>query len=161
MPPTAAEPGAADPGYDARVSPPAFDEAPTHAGGVVVRRRDGLPELLLVTGRRHRERWVLPKGPLGPGEDPAGAAVREVSAEAGVEAAVVAQLDDAELVVDGERQRVRWFLLESSAQRETDELREVVWLDPRAALERLTFADARVVAEHALAHLAATADAGL
>ena len=136
-------------------------ESPTHAGCVVVRHRDGLPELLLVTGRRHRERWVLPKGPLGDGEDPARAAVREVDREAGVEAGVVAQLDDTELVIDGERQRVRWFRLESSAQHETDELREVVWLDPGAALERLTFADARAVAEHALAHLAATADAGL
>lgn len=135
--------------------------APTHAGCVVVRRRDGLPELLLVTGRRHRDRWVLPKGALASGEDPARAAVREVDREAGVEAGVVAQLDDTELIVDGERQHVRWFLLESSAQHETDELREVVWLDAPAALERLTFADARVVAEHALAHLAATADAGL
>jgi 8-oxo-dGTP pyrophosphatase MutT (NUDIX family) len=87
--------------------------------------------------------------------------VREVRAEAGVIASVVAPIDDTELVVGGEPQRVRWFLMESSAQGDADDLREVVWLDAPSALARLTFPDARAVAEHALALLAATADSGL
>lgn len=140
---------------------PTDDGFPTHAGGVVVRRRDGLPELLVISGRRHRNLWVLPKGHIAPGEDAATAAVREVRAEAGVIASVVAPIDDTELMVGGEPQRVRWFLMESSSQGEADELREVVWLDAPAALARLTFPDARAVAEHALALLAATADSGL
>lgn len=135
---------------------------PTHAGGVVVRHRsDGLPELLLVTGRRHRDHWVLPKGHVDPGEVPETTAMREVREESGVIADVVAQLDDTEIDVGGEHQRIRWFLMEARDTLEDHELREVVWLDARSALERLTFADTRVVAEHALAILAETSDASL
>ncbi|MBZ0237939.1 MAG: NUDIX domain-containing protein [Deltaproteobacteria bacterium] len=135
-------------------------DKPTHAGGVVIRHRsDGLPELLLVTGRRHREHWVLPKGHVAPGEPPEAAAVREVHEEAGVVAEIVAPLDDVTVEIGGERHVIRWFLMELRAQEEAHELREVVWLDAPAALERLTFPDTRRVAEHALAVLAATADA--
>jgi 8-oxo-dGTP pyrophosphatase MutT (NUDIX family) len=135
---------------------------PTHAGGVVFRHRtDGMPELLLVTGRRHRDHWVLPKGHVDPGEAPEGTAVREVREESGVIADVVAQLDDVVIDVGGEHQIIRWFLMEARAQHEEHELREVVWLDAPSALERLTFADTRTVAEHALAVLAETADASL
>ena len=135
---------------------------PTHAGGVVVRHRsDGLPEILLVTSRRHRDHWVLPKGHVDPGEVPEASAVREVREESGVIADVVAQLDDIEIDVEGEPQRIRWFLMEARGQLEEHELREVVWLDAPAALDRLTFADTRTVAEHALAMLAETSDSSL
>ena len=137
------------------------DETPTHAGGVVIRHRDGLPEVLVISGRRHRNLWVLPKGEIAPGEDPAATALREVREEAGVTADVAAQLDDTDLIIGGERQRVRWFLLESSSQGESDELREVLWLDAPSALTRLTFPDARTLVEHALAVLAATSETGL
>lgn len=121
-------------------------------------RSDGMLELLLVTGRRHRDHWVLPKGHVDPGEDPEQTAVREVREEAGVLADVTAQLDDVAIDVGDEHQLIRWFLMEARDQREEHELREVVWLDASAALERLTFADTRVVAEHALAVLAETSD---
>jgi 8-oxo-dGTP pyrophosphatase MutT (NUDIX family) len=135
---------------------------PTHAGGVVVRHRtDGLPEILLVTSRRHRDHWVLPKGHVDPGEVPEASAVREVREESGVVADVVAQLDDTEIDVEGEHQHIRWFLMEARDQLEDHELREVIWLDAPAALERLTFADTRTVAEHALAMLAETSDSSL
>jgi 8-oxo-dGTP pyrophosphatase MutT (NUDIX family) len=140
----------------------AAEETPTHAGGVVVRHRtDGMPELLVVTGRRHRDHWVLPKGHVDPGEVPEETAVREVREESGVIADVTAQLDTVALDVGGEQQVVRWFLMEAREQHEEHELREVVWLDAPAALERLTFPDARLVAEHALAVLAETSDASL
>jgi 8-oxo-dGTP pyrophosphatase MutT (NUDIX family) len=129
---------------------------------VVVRHRsDGTAELLVVTGRRHRDHWVLPKGHVDPGEAPEGTAVREVREESGVTADVIAQLDDVTVDVGGERQIIRWFLMEARAQVEDHELREVVWLDAPAALERLTFPDTRVVAEQALAVLAETADSSL
>ncbi len=128
---------------------------------MVRHRSDGSPELLVITGRRHRERWVLPNGHLEPGEDPAAAAIRRVREEAGVVAAVVTPLEDVALEIDGERQLVRWYLMEASDQLEDHELREVRWLEAAAALERLTFADARTVAEHALGVLAATADSSL
>jgi 8-oxo-dGTP pyrophosphatase MutT (NUDIX family) len=152
-------PSAADPGYSGAVSAP--PDAPTHAGGVVIRHRDGLPEVLVISGRRHRNLWVLPKGAIASGEDPAATAIREVRTEAGVVADIAATLEDTDLQVGGEHQRVRWFLMESSSQGEADELREVVWLDADAALARLTFPDARILVEHALAALAATSETGL
>jgi 8-oxo-dGTP pyrophosphatase MutT (NUDIX family) len=137
--------------------------SPTHAGGVVVRHRagDSLPELLVVTGRRHREHWVLPKGHIDPGEAPEVTAVREVREESGVIADVVARLDDVAVDVGDEHQVVRWYLMEARGQLEDHELREAVRRDAPAALERLGFADARTVAEHALAMLAETSDASL
>jgi len=115
-------------------------------------------EMLLVTGRRHLDHWVLPKGHVDPGEDPEQTAVREVREESGVMADVTAHLDDVAIDVGDEHQIIRWFLMEARDQREEHELREVVWLDAPAALERLTFADTRVVAERALALLSATSD---
>jgi 8-oxo-dGTP pyrophosphatase MutT (NUDIX family) len=137
-------------------------EFPTHAGGVVVRHRsDGLPQILLVNGRRHRDHWVLPKGHVEPGEIPERTAVREVREESGVVAHIVAPLDDVAVEVGGEHQLIRWFLMEARGQVEEHELREVVWLDATSALARLTFPDTRTVAEHALALLAATSDSSL
>lgn len=63
-----------------------------HSAGILLyRRRSGAPEVLLVHPggpywqRRDRGAWQIPKGELGPGEDPATAAVREVREELGLE----------------------------------------------------------------------------
>lgn len=55
---------------------------PSHAGGVVYRRRNARLEFLLVRSKDRTAR-VLPKGHVDPGELPAEAAAREVLEEAG------------------------------------------------------------------------------
>ena len=53
------------------------------AGAVTVRRRRGTTEVLLVHRPRYDD-WSWPKGKLDPGEEPPGAAVREVEEETGL-----------------------------------------------------------------------------
>lgn len=56
--------------------------SPSHAGGVVYRRRDGTLEFLLVRSK-DRSCRVLPKGHVEPGEEVPDAAAREVHEESG------------------------------------------------------------------------------
>jgi len=53
------------------------------AGGVVVRRDDVEPQVLLVHRPRYDD-WTLPKGKLEPGETEAEGALREVEEETGL-----------------------------------------------------------------------------
>ncbi len=62
------------------------------AGGVVYRAgADGAVEVVLI-GTQDGKRWGLPKGLVGPGEDHAATALREVREETGLEAEVVRPL---------------------------------------------------------------------
>lgn len=63
-----------------------------HSAGILLyRRRTGETEVLLVHPggpywqRKDRGAWQIPKGELGPGEDAAAAALREVGEELGLE----------------------------------------------------------------------------
>lgn len=62
------------------------------AGGVVFRKENGEIEFLLVTSNSNRNRWIIPAGHVETGETFRETALREVSEEAGVEAAIVADL---------------------------------------------------------------------
>src|SRR5580765_335055 len=84
---------------------------PTHAGGVVYRMAQGLPEFLVVTARRRADEWVYPKGHIEFGETPEEAATREVHEEAGVTAVVIGPLDDVRIRSAGEDQAIRYFLM--------------------------------------------------
>src|SRR5688572_18746339 len=63
----------------------------THAGGVAIRERDGLVEVVIVTSSSGVG-WVLPKGMIDPGETAEEAALREVEEEAAVVCEVIAPL---------------------------------------------------------------------
>jgi 8-oxo-dGTP pyrophosphatase MutT (NUDIX family) len=127
----------------------------THAGGIVYRLEQGSPVFLLVTARRTPSHWVFPKGHIEPGETPEETAVREVDEEAGVRATIITPIDDVLLRVSGENQRIRYFLMRAGRVGSGDEGRRTVWLESTAALERLTFEQARVSLRKALAALAA------
>lgn len=64
------------------------------AGGVVFRKENGKIEFLLVTSNSNRNRWIIPAGHVETGETFMETALREVTEEAGVEAAIVADLGD-------------------------------------------------------------------
>jgi 8-oxo-dGTP pyrophosphatase MutT (NUDIX family) len=95
------------------------------AGGVVIRKRDGLwwmaaieppsahqasvTDPAVTTGRGPKPVLALPKGLVDPGEKPVASAVREVYEETGITAEVIAKLDDIKYVYSrswGDGQRV-------------------------------------------------------
>ena len=59
-------------------SPSAEKPVPSHAGGVVFRRRHSRIEYLLLQAKADPDDWVLPKGHIEPHEDPQYCAIREV-----------------------------------------------------------------------------------
>ena len=121
------------------------------AGGVL--RRDGL---VAVVHRPHREDWSLPTGKLEPGEDDAPAAVREVLEETGRDAAIEHDLGTVSYSVsDGRPKSVRYYVMSAGADTAelADDVDEVVWLEPGAAAELLTYATDRDVLERARPYL--------
>ena len=121
------------------------------AGGVL--HRDGL---IAVVHRPNRDDWSLPKGKLEAGEDDETAAVREVREETGRVGAIERDLGTVSYSVgDGRPKTVRYFLMAAGdgAGELADDVDEVRWIDPAAALSLLTYATDRDVLERARARL--------
>lgn len=125
------------------------------AGTVVFRAVGGRLEVLVIRARRDREHWIFPKGHIDPGEDAAGAALREAEEEAGVIGRIVHALEPALEFHDGRSQvRVQYFLVEATAERTPDEDdRDPAWLSPEAAFDTLTHRGARDMLRLALPHM--------
>ncbi len=124
----------------------------TSAGGVVFRRTDGGPLVLVI--RDAYKNWGFPKGHLEQGEDAAAAAVREVAEETGL----------ADLVPHGLIRDIDWFfrfrgrlihktctfvLVESPAGEALPQHDEGItacrWLPLEEALRVVSYANARDV----------------
>lgn len=116
----------------------------THAGGVVF-RDNGERRYLVVTAKKRADHWLYPKGHLEPGETPEACAVREVLEESGVRAEIVRELSDQVLELPQGRQVIRFFLMRFVGEGPADEGRKLDWLPFEAALERLSFEDARML----------------
>jgi 8-oxo-dGTP pyrophosphatase MutT (NUDIX family) len=132
----------------------------TSAGGIVVRRDDGTPHL--VVGSRRRERdgrtWTLPKGTPNPGETREETAIREVAEETGLEVRITRPLDSIEysFVQGGARihKTVHYFLMEpigGELSRHDHEFDEVRWVSFDEAPGLLTFATERALVARAAA----------
>ena len=124
----------------------------TSAGGVIFRRLEGEPYVLLIRDRYHH--WGFPKGHLEGEETPADAALREVREETGL----------AELVLGPRLQTIDWFfrfrgrlihkfchfyLIESPTGEPVPQLEEgiteCVWLPLGRAIESISYDNAREV----------------
>jgi len=101
--------------------------------------RSATPEFLLVTSRRRPKQWVYPKGHVEAGERPEDTAVREVEEEAGVLARITEPLEDIVFKVDGEPQRIRYYLMSVVHEGRPGEGRRSSWLSPEAAVKRLSW----------------------
>ena len=106
--------------------------------------------------------WALPKGNIGPGEDPRETALREVHEETGARGRLVEKLGDVRYVYtwSGERifKDVSFFLLRYSKGRLGDlapatahEVDEARWLPLEDAPKLLAYGGEREMAEKALA----------
>jgi 8-oxo-dGTP diphosphatase len=110
------------------------------AGGVLVRRLRGRWAMAAIRpGGKPEGVWALPKGLIGPGEDPAATALREVEEETGVRGRLDGKLGDVRYVYTwaGERvfKVVSFYLLRYSQGRLGDlppatahEVAETRWL---------------------------------
>jgi 8-oxo-dGTP pyrophosphatase MutT (NUDIX family) len=139
------------------------------AGGVLVRRLRGRYVLAAIRPAGKREGiWALPKGQIGPGEDPAAAALREVEEETGAHGRLDRKLGDVRYVFtwDGERifKVVSFYLLRYTGGRLGDlpaehrhEVAETRWLPLDEAPQLLAYQGEREMAEKALAALSGEA----
>ncbi len=106
--------------------------------------------MLVVTGRRNPNHWVLPKGHIESGESPAEAAVREVREEAGVSAELLEPVEDVRIHVGDADQVIRYFLMRATSDALPGEGRQAVWLPLAEAERRLSFEEARSTLRRAL-----------
>lgn len=126
------------------------------AGGIVVRRGRYGPEVLLVTARRSRKRWVLPKGSVKRGEKATTAALREVREEAGVRGRVVGPAGTATYPTRDGIVHVQYFIVEYAKNgADAGEERDLLWCALEDAIARLTYASARRVLLEAYPRIAA------
>jgi 8-oxo-dGTP pyrophosphatase MutT (NUDIX family) len=132
----------------------------TSAGGVVVRRHDGLEVCLIKPVGRPV--WGLPKGGIEPGESHADTAVREVGEETGIRARVERELGAIDYTfysrTDGGRihKTVHYFLMTAEGGDTADhdhEVSEARWLPVGEALRRMTYPNEREMVRQAVAVL--------
>jgi 8-oxo-dGTP pyrophosphatase MutT (NUDIX family) len=129
------------------------------AGGVVVRRMEGRPFVVVV--RVRDAILALPKGHPDGDESAAAAAAREVREETGVEAELVEKLGDIRYWYRREGKRVMkivaFFLFRYRSGDVADhdhEVEEALWIPLEEAPERLAYEGERQMAESALSRLA-------
>ena len=136
------------------------------AGGVLVRRLEGRWVVAAIRPAGKREGiWALPKGRIGPGEDPAATAVREVEEETGARGRLERKLGDVRYVFTWEGERVfkvvSFYLLRYAGGRlgrlaaeHRHEVAEARWLPLEEAPKLLAYKGEREMAQKALAALA-------
>jgi 8-oxo-dGTP diphosphatase len=111
------------------------------AGGVVVRNRDAGVEVAVVHRPKYGD-WSLPKGKLDPGEGWADGALREVEEETGQRCEIEAELPTSRYTdPKGRAKEVRWYRMRPLGGEFTpsDEVDELRWLDPEAAIAVLDY----------------------
>jgi len=135
------------------------------AGGVLVRRMRGRWYVAAIRpGGKAPGVWALPKGGIGPGEDPGATAVREVEEETGTRCKLDRKLGDVRYVYtwDGERifKVVSFFLVRWSGGRLGEiapefaiEVAEARWLPLEDAARLLAYGGERDMAARAIAEL--------
>jgi 8-oxo-dGTP pyrophosphatase MutT (NUDIX family) len=140
------------------------------SGGVLVRRLRGQWMMAAIRpGGRPEGLWALPKGNIGEGEDPAAAAVREVTEETGARGKVDRKLGDVRYVYTqswGKERGTRifkvvsFYLLRYSGGRLGDlsdefahEVAEARWLPLAEAPQLLAYKGEREMAQKAIESL--------
>ena len=117
---------------------------PTHAGGIVFRRKGPAVEYLLVGPSKDVEgEWIFPKGHIDEGEEDWQAAVREVREETGVVGRSLRTVGSDEFEVGEEKVNAKYFLIEALDEAEQSEVRRIGWFGFEEALESITHPENR------------------
>ena len=125
------------------------------AGGVVVRRKNGSVEVLLITAKRRPKQWIIPKGHIEKGETAAAAALREVEEEAGVKGEVLFYVGRFSFPYGKRRVGVRCYLVRALGRAKAREGRKHRWCSFDEALTRIAFPElASLIGRHARVILA-------
>jgi 8-oxo-dGTP pyrophosphatase MutT (NUDIX family) len=121
------------------------------AGAIVVRRRQGVPHVLLITAKRNSNHWLFPKGHVDEGETREEAALREAEEEAGVRATLVGPAGIHTFDFGTETIRVHYFLATTDDKGRPEKGRQLAWFSYDEALAQLTFRDTRALLKEAWA----------
>jgi len=140
---------------------PASLKKQTSAGGVVYRKTESGPRIVLISVR-NGQAWCLPKGIVDKGETTEETAVREVREETGLTCRIIDELGDITYwyYIKEEnikcRKTVHFYLMEyvSGSTGDHDfEVDEVGWFSPEAALEKVSYKGDRTMIEKAIKKL--------
>src|ERR1039458_3458394 len=119
------------------------------AGGIVV--RDGAHRRIAVVQRSKDERWVLPRGKLERGENPAAGARREVVEETGQRVKVQEFLGAITYRARGRPKVVQFWRMQAYERPSRDIMKDIAaveWLPLAAAVRRLSYPLGEVVLGH-------------
>lgn len=124
---------------------------PTHAGCIVF-RTDGDQKSYLILSSSTNEHWVLPQGHIeyDQGESPRQAALRELKEEAGVLGEIIEPLVQQTFMKKGELITIQYFIVRMTGTTRPQEKRTLRWENETAALEALSFNEAKAAFEKAL-----------
>jgi len=125
-------------------------KTPTHAGGVTFRQSCD-QTLYLIISSSDGVHCVLPKGHIEPGESPEATVLRELKEEAGVIGEIVDRLSVQCFERPEEKVIVQYFLVRELDSIEPSEKRLLRWENEQAALQLLTFEEAREALRNAAA----------
>ena len=131
---------------------PAKSEASTHLDA---------PIKILIVHRPKYNDWSFPKGKADPGESIEQTALREVREETGIDARIIDRLPSVRYTYEGKERIVRpkvvhYFLMEPAGGTlgvNGYEIDQAEWLEPRQALDRLTYDHDRKLLNDAMAEL--------
>ena len=124
----------------------------THAGCIVFKEVNG-EMLFLIISSSTGKHWVLPKGHIDDGEDAKTAAVRELEEEAGVVGQAIEPLPVQEFYKKKKKVVIEYYLTEYVEQHPADEGRTIRWENKQAAMDLLSFDEAKTALQFALKKL--------
>jgi ADP-ribose pyrophosphatase YjhB (NUDIX family) len=104
------------------------ESIPTHAGGIVYRKINGVIKFLFVSASKNEKEWVLPKGHTESAEDWKQTAVREVREEANIWAKVKGEIDKLPFTFNGTKINVQVYLMEFLEEGKDKTKRKKIWL---------------------------------
>lgn len=129
------------------------------AGGIVFKGN----EVLLIKNKSIKDKkisfWGFPKGHIKKGETSKDAALRELKEETGIEAEIVSKVGDSKYIFTQKGEKIFKVVIiylmkykSGEGKPQIAEIEEVLWVDPKKALDILTFKNDRNLLKETLDH---------